>query len=86
MTARLRPALPSIQAGAVQPGPTGPQINSDRFIGRWRPDRTGWGGRIRNFAFRMIVIEPERFRRRAARKPAHDPPDSYGKFVLGSSD
>ena len=30
----------------------------------------GWGGRIRNFAFRMIVIEPERFRRRAARKPA----------------
>jgi hypothetical protein len=30
----------------------------------------GWGGRIRNFAFRMIVIEPERFRRRAALKPA----------------
>jgi hypothetical protein len=30
----------------------------------------GWGGRIRNFAFRMIVIESERFRRGAALKPA----------------
>jgi hypothetical protein len=30
----------------------------------------GWGGRIRNFAFRMIVNKPERFRRKAALKPA----------------
>jgi hypothetical protein len=30
----------------------------------------GWGGGIRNVAFRMIVIEAERFRRRAALKPA----------------
>jgi len=26
----------------------------------------GWGGRIRNFAFRMIGVEPERFRKTAA--------------------
>jgi hypothetical protein len=38
----------------------------------------GWGGRIRNFAFRMIVIKPERFRRRLrSASRGHDPPHSW---------
>src|ERR1700730_13389365 len=28
-------------------------------FGRWRPGLAAWGGRIRNCAFRMIVIEPD---------------------------
>jgi hypothetical protein len=34
----------------------------------------------------MIVIEPERFAEGLRLSLRHDPPDSYGKFVLGSSD
>jgi hypothetical protein len=38
---------------------------------RVRDRLRGWGGRIRNIAFRMIVIKLERFRRKAEEcKPA----------------